>query len=184
MDADFVAKEIFFTKGVGRHPEKLTSFELGLRSAGIAALNIVRVSSIFPPFCKIISKEEGQKKLRPGQVAFVVLAETSSNEPHRLVGSSIGCAIPTEAAQHGYLSEHHSFGWSEQKCGDYAEDLAAFMLASTLGLVDENAVKWDENKNEWRISDKIVRTMNETVVAEVAEDGRWTTTIAAAVLLI
>lgn len=184
METDYVAKEIFFTKGVGRHPEKLTSFELGLRSAGIAALNIVRVSSIFPPHCKIIPKEEGQKRLRPGQVAFVVLAETSSNEPHRLVGSSIGCAIPTDPSQHGYLSEHHSYGWSEQKCGDYAEDLAAFMLASTLGLVDQDAVKWDENKSEWRISDKIVRTMNETIVAEVGDDGRWTTTIGAAVLLI
>jgi arginine decarboxylase len=180
----FVAKEIFFTHGVGRHQEKLTSFELALRNAGIAALNIVRVSSIFPPGCMVIAKEDGQKRLSPGQVTFCVLAETSSNEPHRLVGSSIGCAIPTDAQQHGYLSEHHSYGWNEQKCGDYAEDLAAFMLASTLGLVDENAVKWDENKNEWRISDKIVRTSNETVVAEVHEDGRWTTTIAAAVLLI
>jgi arginine decarboxylase len=180
----YVAKEIFFTKGVGRHQEKLTSFELGLRGAGIAALNIVRVSSIFPPFCKIIPKEEGVKRLAPGQVQFVVLAETSSNEPHRLVGSSIGCAIPADSSHYGYLSEHHSYGWNEQKCGDYAEDLAAFMLASTLGLVDENAIKWDESKNEWRISDKIVKTLNETIVAEVGDDGRWTTTIAAAVLLL
>ena len=58
------------------------------------------------------------------------------------------------------------------------------MLASTLGLVDENAIKWDESKNEWRISDKIVKTLNETIVAEVGDDGRWTTTIAAAVLLL
>ena len=184
MEPNFVAKEIFFTKGVGRHQEKLTSFELGLRNAGIAALNIVRVSSIFPPYCKIIPKEEGAKKLKPGQVAFVVLAETSSNEPHRLVGSGIGCAIPADPSQYGYLSEVHEYGKLEQKCGDYAEDLAAFMLASTLGLVDQDAVKWDENKSEWRISDKIVRTMNETIVAEVGEDARWTTTIAAAVLLI
>lgn len=183
-NGNFVAKEIFFTKGVGRHQEKLTSFELGLRSAGIAALNIVRVSSIFPPHCKVIGKEEGAKKLKPGQVAFVVLAETASNEPHRLVGSSIGCAIPSDPSQYGYLSEHHAYGMTEAKCGDYAEDLAAFMLASTLGLVDQNAIKWDENKSEWRISDKIVTTRNETVVAEVGEDGWWTTAIAAAVLLL
>ncbi len=183
-NGNYVAKEMFFTKGVGRHQEKLTSFELGLRNAGIAALNIVRVSSIFPPHCKEVSKDEGVKKLKPGQVAFVVLAETASNESHRLVGSSIGCAIPTDPTQYGYLSEHHAYGMTEQKCGDYAEDLAAFMLASTLGLVDQDAVKWDENKSEWRISDKIVRTRNETIVAEVGEDGRWTTAIAAAVLLL
>src|SRR5579872_6552140 len=51
----FVAKKIFLTKGVGKHRERLSSFELALRSAGIAACNIVRVSSIFPPNCKLIS---------------------------------------------------------------------------------------------------------------------------------
>lgn len=50
----FVAKKIFLTKGVGKHRERLSSFELALRNAGIAACNIVRVSSIFPPSCKLI----------------------------------------------------------------------------------------------------------------------------------
>src|SRR5689334_12030323 len=134
-NSGYVAKEIFFTKGVGRHPEKLTSFELGLRSAGIAALNIVRVSSIFPPFCKVIPKEEGSKRLKAGQVAFVVLAETSSNEPHRLVGSSIGCAIPADPSQYGYLSEHHAYGMTEQKCGDCRTEEHTSELQSQFHLV-------------------------------------------------
>src|SRR5438874_11628320 len=52
----FVAKKIFLTKGVGKHRERLSSFELDLRNAGIAACNHVRVSSLFPPICKLISR--------------------------------------------------------------------------------------------------------------------------------
>ena len=48
------AKGVFLTKGVGKHREKLNSFELSLRSAGIAEFNLVRVKSIFPPNCKLI----------------------------------------------------------------------------------------------------------------------------------
>ena len=81
----FVAKKIFLTKGVGKHRERLSSFELALRNAGIAACNIVRVSSIFPPNCKLISRSEGLKHIKPGQVAFTVISENSTKEAHRLI---------------------------------------------------------------------------------------------------
>src|SRR6202163_2274796 len=78
-----VPKRIFFTKGVGKHRERLTSFELALRDAGIAAQNLVRVSSIFPPNCKLLARKEGVKYLHPGEVVFAVVAENSTREPHR-----------------------------------------------------------------------------------------------------
>ena len=56
-----VPKKIFFTKGVGRHKHELQSFELALRSAGIEKCNIVAVSSIVPPDCKILLKKKGMK---------------------------------------------------------------------------------------------------------------------------
>src|ERR1700674_1307473 len=121
----FVPKEMFFTKGVGKHREKLTSFELALRSAGIAACNLVRVSNIFPPRCKLVSRAEGAKELKPGQVTFVVMSENSTREPHRLIAASAGIAIPTDRNMFGYLSEHHSFGETEEVSGDYTEELAA-----------------------------------------------------------
>ena len=130
----FVPKEMFFTKGVGKHREKLTSFELALRSAGIAACNLVRVSSIFPPGCRLLSRTQGAKRLEPGQVTFVVMSEAATREPHRLVAATVGVAIPRDRELYGYLSEHHSFGESEEVAGDYAEELAAEMLATTLGL--------------------------------------------------
>ncbi|MGC2320989.1 MAG: pyruvoyl-dependent arginine decarboxylase, partial [Terriglobales bacterium] len=101
MSKDMVPKRIFLTKGVGKHKERLTSFELGLRDAGIAAQNLVRVSSIFPPNCKLIPRSQGLKYLHPGEVVFAVVAENSTREPHRLVAASIGLAIPADRTTYG-----------------------------------------------------------------------------------
>ena len=180
---ELVPKEIFFTKGVGKHREKLTSFELALRSAGIAACNLVRVSSIFPPGCRILPRATGVRKLKPGQVAFVVMSEAATREPHRLVAATIGVAIPRDRRLFGYLSEHHSFGENEETAGDYAEELAAEMLATTLGLEFDPDKSWDEKKEVYRLSNKIVRTKNITQTAVGDKQGLWTTVIAAAVIV-
>ena len=178
-----VPKQIFLTKGMGKHKEKLTSFEMALRSAGIAQYNLVKVSSIFPPGCKMISKERGLKQLSPGEVVFCVMSENSTNEPHRLVAASVGLAVPKEKESYGYLSEHHSFGQKEDDAGEYAESLAAEMLATTLGVeFDENA-SWDEQKEYYRISDKIVKTTNICQTAIGDKNGLWTTVISVAVLI-
>jgi arginine decarboxylase len=125
-----VPEKMFLTKGVGRHKEELQSFELALRDAGIAEYNLVQVSSIFPRKCRRISREDGKKLLHTGQMVFCVMARIATNEPNRLVVSSIGLAQPTDASHYGYISEHHAFGETEEKAGEYAEDLAASMLAS------------------------------------------------------
>ncbi len=179
----FVPKALFLTKGVGKHRGKLSSFELALRSAGIAACNLVRVSSIFPPGCRILSKSEGMKRLSPGQVTFVVMSEAATREPHRLIAATIGLAIPADRSLYGYLSEHHSFGEKEETAGDYAEELAAEMLATTLGLEFDPDKSWDEKKEVYRLSRQIVRTQNLTQTAVGDKNALWTTVVAAAVLL-
>src|SRR3989344_9653846 len=141
-----VPKRIFFTKGVGVHKEKLASFELALRDAGIAPQNLVLISSIYPPGCKTISKEEGTKLLRPGEIVFWIYDRESTNEPNRLIAASVGLAIPADPEQHGYLSEHHAYGETEEKAGEYAEDLAASMLATTLGIEFNSDTAWDEKE--------------------------------------
>ena len=180
---ELVPKELFFTKGVGKHREKLTSFELALRSADIAACNLVRVSSIFPPGCRILPRSTGVRKLKPGQIAFVVISEAATREPHRLVAATIGVAIPRDRRLFGYLSEHHSFGENEETAGDYAEELAAEMLATTLGLEFDPDKSWDEKKEVYRLSNRIVRTQNITQTAVGDKQGLWTTVIAAAVIV-
>jgi arginine decarboxylase len=177
-------RRIFLTKGVGRHKDKLTSFELALRNAGIACLNIVRVSSIFPPKCKMISREQGLEQLSAGEITYVVLSENATNEPHRLIAASVGMAIPKDPNQHGYLSEYSSFGETDQKSGDYAEDLAASMLATILGVEFDPDASYDTKKELWKISGKIVRTTNITQSAIGDKRGLWTTVVAAAVLVL
>jgi arginine decarboxylase len=178
-----VPKKLCFTKGVGRHKEKLESFEFALRDAGIEKFNLVRVSSILPPDCKIVSRKRGLKELSTGQIVHCILSQNSSSEPRRLLAASIGCAIPADRNNYGYLSEHHSFGETEEKSGAYAEDLAASMLASTLGITLDLDKSWDERKEVWKVSGKIVRTRNTTQSAIVPKDGKWTTVLAAAVFI-
>jgi arginine decarboxylase len=174
---------IFFTKGVGRHKDYLQSFELALRSAGIEKCNLVTVSSIYPPGCKRISKEEGLKFLQSGAITFVVMARNATNEPNRLIATSIGVALPSDETQYGYLSEHHPYGETDERAGDYAEDLAATMLASTLGVEFDPNTAWDEREKIYKMSGKIVRTFNVTQSAEGDKNGLWTTVLSCAVLL-
>lgn len=179
-----IAKKIFLTKGVGKHREKLPSFEMALRSAGIAEFNLVRVSSIYPPSTKLVSRAEGLRYLKPGQIVFCVMSENATNEPHRLIAASVGLAIPKDKNLFGYLSEHHGCGQTDEQAGDYAEELAAEMLATTLGVDFNPDTSWDEKKEIYKISNKIVRTLNITQSAVGDKKQLWTTVIAGAVLIL
>jgi arginine decarboxylase len=178
-----IPRYFFLTNGVGRHREQLQSFELALRDAGIQHCNIVSVSSIVPPGCKLIPKEQGLKLIKPGEITFVVLARNSTNEPHRLIAASIGVAIPSGKEDYGYLSEHHSFGQTDDKAGDYSEDLAATMLATTMGLQFDPEIAWHEKEQLFKTSGMMIKTANVTQSATGDKNGLWTTAIAAAVFV-
>lgn len=177
-----VPKKVFFTKGVGRHKERLASFELALRDAGIEKYNLVTVSSIFPPNCKVIPKEKGLQELKAGEIVHCVLARNETDENNRLIVASIGNAVPADSNAYGYLSEHHSYGETDEKAGEYAEDLAASMLATTLGVEFDADKSWDEREQIYKLSGKIIRTRNTTQSAQ-GKAGMWTTVIAAAVFV-
>jgi len=180
---DFVPKECFFTKGVGRHQQKLMSFELALRDAGIETLNMVRVSSIYPTTCKIITQKEGLPKIKPGQVTFVVLAEAATDEPNRLICAGVGLAIPKNHA-HGYIAEHHGYGMTEKKTEDLVEDLAATMLATTLGIPFDADKAWNEREQQYQMSGEIVKTRAVVQTAEGDKTGLWSSVMAAVVFIL
>ena len=181
--SNFIASRVFLTKGKGQHKEKLASFEQALREAAIAPFNLVKASSIFPPRCKLCSKEEALKLLKPGQIVFLVMSECATDEAHRMIQASVGLAIPNAPDHYGYLSEHHSFGQSDKEAGQYAEDLAAYMLATSLRVNLDTSHIWNEDKNIYKISDKIiVRTRNITQTAK-GKKGLWTSAFAAAILI-
>ena len=181
---DLVAKKLFLTKGVGIADDKLTSFEFALRQAGIAGTNIVLISSIFPPNAKLIPRKDGLKLIKPGQILFTIYSRNQTNEPNRLISASVGIAQPTDRSKYGYLSEYDAFGKNEIESGDYAEDIAAQMLASSLGIPFDIDKSWDEKRQQWTISGQIYKTKNITQSAKGNKDGKWTTVFAAAVLVL
>jgi arginine decarboxylase len=161
-----VPKKVFFTTGTGRHKEMLESFEMALRDAGIEKFNLVTVSSILPPECVVVEKGEGLKELVPGEIVFTVMSRNSSNEPSRRIAAAIGYARPkNDRDDFGYLSEHHSYGESEECAGKYAGELAREMFYT-----------W---KKEFPL-----RISYATRSAEVDEEGNWTTVLAAAVFIL
>jgi arginine decarboxylase len=179
-----IPTRLFFTKGVGTHRDRLASFEQALRVAGIEKYNLVHVSSIMPPGCRILTKKQGIEKLKPGQILHVVMARIDTNEPNRMIASAIGMARPADTKGYGYLSEHHAYGQNAKVAGDYAEDLAATMLATTLGIDFDPGTAWDQRKQIYRASGKIIKTTNVCQSAKGNKDGLWTTTLAAAVLIV
>jgi arginine decarboxylase len=174
---------MFFTKGAGVHKDRLASFEAALRDAKIEKFNLVYVSSIFPPGCKTVTVDEGLKHLTPGQIVYCVMARSETNEPNRLVSAAIGVAVPQDSNRYGYLSEHHAHGETMEKSGDYAEDLAATMLATTMGIEFDPNLAWDERKQIYNANPHIFKTRNIVQSAEANKDGLWTTVLAAAVLI-
>ena len=180
---DLVAKRLFLTKGMGIHEDRLTSFEYALRDAGIAGTNLVLISSIFPPHARLVSRKAGLAEIKAGQILFTIYSKNQTNEPHRLCASSVGVAQPKDKDRYGYLSEYDSFGQTEKQAGEYAEDIAAQMLASSLGIKFDIDKSWDEKRQQWTISGQIYKTSNITQTAKGDKNGRWTTVFAAAVLL-
>jgi arginine decarboxylase len=179
-----VPKKVFFVKGVGYHKKKLAAFEQALREARIEKFNLVSVSSILPPYCIEIDKEEGLNQFIPGQIVYCVMARVDSNEYNRLIAASIGVAKPADKDQYGYLSEHHAFGTKPENVGELAEDLAAEMLATTLGIPFDPDANYDEKKEVFKMGGKIVETKNITSYATVRDEQEWASVLAAAIFVI
>jgi len=178
-----VPGKMFLTKGVGVDRNRLSSFELALRNAGIERFNLVHVSSILPPECKIIPKNEGLTFLQSGEIVYCVMARNETDEPNRLISAAIGVAIPKDSKQYGYLSEHHAFGQTADLSGDFAEDLAATMLASTLGIPFDPTQAWDARKTVYQASGVIFKASHTCQSAEGNKNGLWTTVVASAVFI-
>lgn len=183
MASEFVPQRMFFTRGVGKHRNNLQSFEAALRHAGIAHFNLVRVSSIFPQRCKIVTRQRGLSTLRAGQILYCVIAESRTNEPSRLACAGIGLAVPRNRNDYGYIAEHHGFGLIHRKCSDLVEDMAASMLATTHGIELDPDKAYDERREIYRSKGLVISTRAIVQTAEGDKNGLWTTVLAAAVFV-
>jgi arginine decarboxylase len=178
-----IPKSVFLTRGVGIHRQRLSAFEYALRDADIEQQNLVSVSSILPANCELIGRQAGVAMLSPGEITFCVMARAETNEAGRRIAAGIGMARPKDPAHYGYISEHHCFGMTEAETADYVEDLAATMLASTLGIEFNSDAAWDERKRVYEMSDLIVDSLSITAATEGVPGGDWTCAVAAAVFL-
>ncbi|MGC9011279.1 MAG: pyruvoyl-dependent arginine decarboxylase [Candidatus Micrarchaeia archaeon] len=178
----FVPTKIFLTKGFGSASTQLGAFEYALRDAGIAPFNLVKVSSIVPPNAEIISKEEGLKALKRGQILFLVLSRIESNEPGRKLVASIGMAVPKERSNYGYIAEYEAFDESKEVASEKAESLAITMLATALGYLEKERISEEESENVLMLKSRLANTLSISEEVTVKGNG-WTCAIAAAVLL-
>jgi arginine decarboxylase len=182
IEMDGVPTKAFLTKGIGQHKYQLKSFEHALQNAGVAQQNLVQVSSILPPKCKVISRQKGLEQLTPGAICYCVMAKADTDEHGRLIASSIGIAVPKDSNRWGYLSEVHGYGMNKAEASDMAEDLAAEMLGTTLGIEVDPNIAWSEKEQVYKSSRLIIRTSNITQTAR-GKKGLWTTVVAIAVFL-
>ena len=178
-----VPVQAYLTRGVGVHHEELVAFEIALRDAGIAAQNLVAVSSILPPACELVSREQGEEHLLPGQILHVVMSREETDEPHRAVGASIGIARPRDTSRHGFIAEHGGFGMGERELREHAEDLATTMLASTLGIDVDPDLPARERARRFEEAGVVEFRDSVAATARGDERGRTTCVVAAAVFV-
>ena len=176
-----IPRSVFLTSGIGVHRHQLTAFEYALRDGDIEQQTLVSVSSILPPGCKLIRRKAGVTTLSPGEITFCVMARAETNESGRRISASIGLARPADQKMYGYISEHHGFGMTKRESGDYAEDLAATMLASTLGIDFNPEAAWNDRKQVYEHSKLIIGSTSMTAAAQGDSRGLWTCAIAVAV---
>ncbi len=181
---NLIPQKAFFVSGLGTHKHKLASFEDALRKAGIAPYNLVHVSSILPPHCEIVDTSEGLQQFKHGQIVFCVMSRIETNEPRRLIAAAVGLAVPHEKNRYGYISEHHSYGQTAEETSEYAEDLAATMLATTLGIDFDPDEAWNSRKDIYEASGQIIKTQAVSVEAEGHKKGLWTTAFSAVMFVL
>lgn len=179
-----IPKKLFLTKGHGAHLHRLQSFELALRNAGIASCNLVNVSSIVPPHCELINRNEGISLLKQGEITYCVLSQDQTKEP-RTIGASVGVAIPDANNEYGYIAEYHEPKESESQLKNIVEELAILMLATTKGVI-LSQTGGSKTLSDQEIVEKFKNKMKTESVAEYiyhTDPTCWSTVVAVAVFI-
>src|SRR5258708_1037179 len=138
-----------------------------MRDADIEQQNLVYVSSILPPRCEVIARHGGVELLIPSDITFSVMPRAETNEFGRPFYASLGLARPADPEMYGYISELHGYGMTAEASGEQAEDLAATMLASTLGLDFDPEAAWNERKQIYEHSSLIIDSTSITAAARM-----------------
>lgn len=183
--AALIPKKFFLTKGTGIHKKELRAFENALRDAGVQMCNLVKVSSIIAPGCEMISREEGIKLLKPGEMTFAVIAQSRTNEPGQTIGAAIGMAQPKDETIHGYLTEvEEAVGRTEKDLFKDAVEMAIENLVTEWGHTNfDGESVYKQGKKNYELYGKDVAVDGIALTAEGAEDNQYTVVFVAAVFI-
>jgi arginine decarboxylase len=150
----FIPRRLFFTAGVGQHELERVALQHAMRQAGVSQCNLVKVSSILPPETQIITRAEGVRLLRPGNIVFAIIAQAQTNEPHQRITPAIAWANPDKRGVPGFIAEVEedlAKGKSEETAADQVGEEAITILAETLRVKVDPKRKWDRRKRTTRI---------------------------------
>jgi arginine decarboxylase len=177
---------VFFTAGTGQHKLERVAVQHAMRRAGVSQCNLVKVSSILPPETQVITRAEGIRLLRPGNIVFAIIAQSQTNEPHQRITPAIAWANPEKRGVPGYIAEVEedlAKGKTEETAADEVGEEAITILAETLRVKVDSKRKWSRRKRTTRIGRTNVGIGYLAASTEGPEERDGETDFAAAIVL-
>jgi arginine decarboxylase len=96
----------FLASGASDGYTPLNAFDGALLQAGIGNTNIVKMSSIVPPHCKLVAPIA----LPPGALVPTAYAAITSDVPGEIISAGIAVALPEDENQNGLIMEYSAKG--------------------------------------------------------------------------
>jgi len=96
----------FLVSGASEGFTSLNAFDGALLRAGIGDTNLVKMSSIVPPRCQLISPVP----LPPGSLVPTAYASITSDVPGQVISSAVAVALPKEPHFSGLIMEYSGRG--------------------------------------------------------------------------
>jgi arginine decarboxylase len=101
-----IPTQYFLVSGASDGYTPLNAFDGALLQAGIGNTNIVRMSSIVPPHCQLISPVA----LPPGAIVPAAYACITSDIPGEIISAGVAVALPEDENQNGLIMEYSAKG--------------------------------------------------------------------------
>jgi arginine decarboxylase len=132
MDIERLARQALFSpsayflvSGTGDGRQRLVAFDQALLEAGIADVNLVRLSSIVGPKVRRIEPV----KLAPGLLVPTAYAQICSDEPGRTIAAAVAVAHPDDPERAGVIMEFSHEGPASE-AEEIVRDMAAQAIAN------------------------------------------------------
>jgi arginine decarboxylase len=114
-------RSISVTAGVGEGTTDLNAFDHALMDAGIANLNFIRVTSVFPAGARVVP----MRPYVPGLLMPAVYARITRHTPGERIAAAVGVGIGEEG--YGVIMEHSHAGTAEN-----AEEIVRRMIEEAM----------------------------------------------------